>query len=577
MANAFFRKRTALSLLACGFCWVSHGARAAVEINAVDVEGKPLQVLEGDSSGSSPLQVTSSARYVRFCFKQADGDGLPPSRLRYKLEGYDKTWRDLPNAMRISLEFLDCDSQITGTREFIMADETPGWHGSPERSPFVARSEHVTVPERSAYVRIVFLSNGGGNTIGMIGVDAIRVLAGASAKAQQKIFDLSITEGKDLAHPLGAPAHWRRHGARAEMAQLRTRPVPVPHPILVLNDDDAVESGLWVSQPDQAILVTPGDNLTLEWQTAHSIGSSGPWMASYPQLKVGNYFFRVAVVRANGEPTGVEAMLPLVVTAPLHQRWEFWLALAVVISTSATWAGRLTIQRRLQRRLVQLERERVMERERERIARDLHDNIGAGLTEIAMQSDLVHSELEQGPTEQTRRRAMHIRHSATDLARCVDEIVWVVNPANDTLKRFVSYLTQCIAQFLEAAELRVRFDIPHSLPPLPLAGKVRHALFLAIREAVNNAVKHAQASLVRLEIRWEKQGLCIVVADDGKGFVPAQTEDASTHNGLNNMRRRMEEIHGRFQLTSQPGKGTQIEFFAPLPDEPTEPEGTPDD
>ncbi|MEI6278513.1 MAG: histidine kinase [Verrucomicrobiae bacterium] len=456
-----------------------------------------------------------------------------------------------------------------------MSDVTPGWKGSPEKSLFVARSEHLTVPERSAYLKLLFISNGGGRTMGVLGVDAVRVLVGGSEKQPGKIFDLSITEGMDLSHPLGIPANWRRHGARAEMAQLRTRLLPTPHPILVLDDDDALETGLWFSYPDYAIPVTPGDQLTLEWQTAHSIGGAGPGVATYPQLKAGNYFFRVAAVRPNGEATGVEAVLPVVINAPLHQRWEFWLAMVLVISTVGAWAGRLTIQKRMQHRVAQLERERDMERERERIARDLHDNIGAGLTEIAMQSDLVHSELEQGPTEQTLQRARRIRHSATDLARCVDEIVWAVNPANDTLKRFVSYLTQCTAQFLEAAEVRVRFEIPHSLPVLTLAGKVRHALFLSIREAANNAVKHAEASLIRLEIHCENQELHVVIEDDGSGFLPGAKGETNTHNGLGNMRRRMEEINGRFLLTSQPGKGTRIDFFAPLPDEPAQPEEIP--
>ena len=534
-----------------------------------------MQVFAGGQSGATPLQAASNARHFRFSFKQTDGDGQPQSRLRYRLDGYDSTWHDSTNAMRLSVEFLDRDQQVTGTREFFMSNETPGWQGSPEKSPFVGRSEHLMVPERSAYLKLLFFSNGGGRTMGVLGVDAVRVLVGGSEKQPQKIFDLSITGGKDLSHPLGIPANWRRHGARAEIAQLRTRLLPTPHPILILDDDDAAETGLWFSYPDNAIPVAPGDQLTLEWQTAHSIGSAGSGSPSYPKLKAGNYFFRVAAVHPNGEPTGVEAVLPVVITAPLHQHWEFWLAMALVASTVGAWAGRLTIQKRMQHRVAQLERERDMERERERIARDLHDNIGAGLTEIAMQSDLVLSELEQGPTEQTLQRARRIRHSATDLARCVDEIVWAVNPANDTLKRFVSYLTQCTAQFLEAAEVSVRFEIPHSLPVLTLAGKVRHSLFLSIREAVNNAVKHAQASLVRLEIHCENQELHIVIEDDGLGFIPGPKGETNTHNGLGNMRRRMEEINGRFHLTSQPGKGTRIDFFAPLPDDPAQSEGTP--
>jgi signal transduction histidine kinase len=221
----------------------------------------------------------------------------------------------------------------------------------------------------------------------------------------------------------------------------------------------------------------------------------------------------------------------------------------------------------MQRQVAALEQEQAMERERARIARDLHDNIGAGLTEIAMQSDWVHNDLAQGSTADTRQRVERIRQSATELARSVDEIVWAINPANDTVKRFVNYLTQCTAQFLDAAGLRVRFDIPEDMPSTALAGKVRHYLFLAVREALNNAVRHARADLVRLEIRTENTSLRIAVEDNGCGFAPEQTTATGTHEGLHNMRRRMEDIGGKFEIISRPGGGTRVAFIAPLPDD----------
>jgi signal transduction histidine kinase len=229
--------------------------------------------------------------------------------------------------------------------------------------------------------------------------------------------------------------------------------------------------------------------------------------------------------------------------------------------------GRAAVQRWRQRQVAELEQEQAMERERARIARDLHDNIGAGLTEIAMQSDWVHNDLAQGPTGDTRQRVERIRQSAMELARSVDEIVWAINPANDTVKRFVNYLTQCTAQFLDAAGLRVRFDIPEDMPSTALAGKARHQLFLAVREALNNAVRHARADLIRLEIRAENSSLRLAVEDNGCGFAPEQTTGAGTHEGLTNMRRRMEDIGGRFEITSRPGGGTRVEFIAPLSDE----------
>jgi signal transduction histidine kinase len=105
------------------------------------------------------------------------------------------------------------------------------------------------------------------------------------------------------------------------------------------------------------------------------------------------------------------------------------------------------------------------------------------------------------------------------------------------------------------------------MPSTALAGKARHCLFLAVREALNNAVRHARADLIRLEIRAENSSLTIAVEDNGCGFAPEQTTTAEgTHEGLTNMRRRLEDIGGSFQVTSRPGGGTRVQFIAPLPD-----------
>ena len=223
------------------------------------------------------------------------------------------------------------------------------------------------------------------------------------------------------------------------------------------------------------------------------------------------------------------------------------------------------MRRRKQERLAEAGRQHALERERSRIARDLHDDFGAGLTEIAMHSDWVRRDLAQGPTAETQRRMDRVCQSAIELTRSVDEIVWALNPANDTLDRFANYLMQSAKLFLDAAGLRARFDIPPELPAITLAGTTRHHLFLAVREALNNVTKHAHADLVRIELRVEATGLHIAVQDNGRGFLPAEAGAAGTQEGLESMRQRMEEIGGQFLLTSHPGTGTRAEFLLPLP------------
>ena len=163
----------------------------------------------------------------------------------------------------------------------------------------------------------------------------------SSRRQTTQVFDLSVTKGTDLTHPLGSPTQWMREGSRAELAQLRTRPTPQPHPILVLVDDDPQHFGNWSTVPAQSVPVGPGDRLTIEWQTAHSIGGSGPGLADYGALKPGSYWFRVAAVKANGEPTGDEVSLPIEVRVPVYFHGEFWLVASALVLGAAVWIGRV--------------------------------------------------------------------------------------------------------------------------------------------------------------------------------------------------------------------------------------------
>ncbi len=539
----------------------------AVTITTVEVDGQPQALptsLTATGHNQKPLRVPSTARSVRFQFTHDVPAGEAAVRLRYKLEGHDDAWRELSTRMRVLVLFSVKGGEIVGSHESYLEGETPQWNAELADALFVPRRTQVLVPEGAAVAGISFVSHGGETGLGVIGIDGVRVLVERAGVERAEVFDLGLTKGTDLDQPSGSPANWTRAGSRLELAELGIRATPEPHPILVIRDDDPQNYGNWSLAPGRHIPVQPGDRLTIEWQTAHSIGASGPGQAGYERLPPGNYWFRVVAVKANGAPTGHEISLPIEVAVPMHLRLEFWLVLAALTGGGAAWLGRWALKRRMQQQIARLEQEQTLERERARIARDLHDEIGAGLTEIAMQSDWVRRDLAGAILPDAQRRIESVCQSAVDLVRSVDEIVWAVNPANDTLERFVNYLAQSTEQFLEAAGLRVRFEIPENLPVAALTGVQRHFLFLAVREASNNAVKHARADLVRLEIQTASSILRIIVEDNGCGFVPQQTGADSAHDGLENMRRRLEELGGRFSLASRPGGGTRVEFTVAL-------------
>jgi alpha-galactosidase len=268
----------------------------------------------------------------------------------------------------------------------------------------------------------------------------------------------------------------------------------------------------------------------------------------------GEFVWRVHMI---DRTCGATQRVTLGIQLPVIRQAWFWLLCGILAGSLIFALWRYVAYARLRQ-------QHVLEQERARIARDLHDDIGAGLTEIAMQSSLVRRDIDPNTSEAALHRVDRVRQSASELTRNIDEIVWALNPANDTLERFVSYLSHATTQFLNAAGLAVRFDIPAELPATVLSGKVRHYLFLVLREALNNAVKYAKADLVQIRLQVADDTLSFVVEDNGCGFKPESIGADGTHEGLASMRDRLKEIGGQFKLTSLPGSGTRVEFSVPL-------------
>ena len=529
--------------------------QANVVITQVTVDGKVMpRVQDPDPVGGGlpPLRLNDSSRNINFYFENVGGSSRPAIRLRYKLEGYDKGWIDLPMKMRVLLFFRDEEPKVVGQSEFFLEGETLGWTGNPETSAFVTRRETLVVPVQARNLRLSFVSHGGDVGVGVVAVDGIRIVVEPVGGGACRTNDLSFIPEK--------PSLWIQEGSRREIARTGNRTSPLSRPILILDDDDALNYGNWSLAPTYAVPVQPGDRLTVEWETAYSMGSSGPGGVSYSTLKPGNYVFRVAAFQPNGEPTGVEYALPVLVSPVFYRRTEFWLVLLALVVAGGALIARAVEVARVHRRVAAMEHEQALERERSRIARDLHDEMGAGLSAIAMQSDWIRRECGDTASPETRNRIETVCQSSVDLVRAVDEIVWAVNPSNDTVERFVNYLTQYTEQYLDAAGVRFRFDIPRELPAALLTGSVRHNLFLAVKEALRNAVKHAKAELIWLRVNIEAGQLTIIVEDNGKGFDPAVMAADGTHNGVGNMRRRMEEVAGTFEVWSQSEQGTRVTF-----------------
>ena len=291
---------------------------------------------------------------------------------------------------------------------------------------------------------------------------------------------------------------------------------------------------------------------------------------SYNGLPPGKYRFRVKACNGDGVWSETESSVAFVV--PPHVWETVWFRVAslagglLLVAGAALWLSHV----RHQRLIRLLEQQQALERERTRIAQDIHDDLGASLTRIAMlsQSALDKTQAAQPPADEVNR----IYSTARAMARTMDEIVWAINPRHDSLDSVAAYFAEFVEEFLNTSGLKFRLEIPLELPPRVITSELRHNLFLAFKEALNNTVKHARASEVIVTLAVLEKGFMLSVEDNGQGFettavagIRPDSRRTARGNGLNNMRRRLEELGGRCHIESNPGRGTRVKFEVDFP------------
>ena len=316
-------------------------------------------------------------------------------------------------------------------------------------------------------------------------------------------------------------------------------------------------AGLSLTAPDKVRFRYRLEGLERDWVDA-GLRHTAQYSYLYPR----DYRFRVIACNSDGVWNEQGARLTLRV---LPHFWEIWwirgLAALIALGLTALSARQLA-SRRLRRDMARLERQRAIEHDRTRIAKDIHDDLGAGLTQITLLSELVRSDRPQ----EAETHLEQISDRACELTRAMDEIVWAVDPANDTLESLWGYLSHFTQEYLSLAGIQCRLDAPDQLPVLPLTSEVRHNVFLAVKEALTNAVKHSAAKELALRIEAHAGSFSLIIEDDGRGFDPESVTPnprgprvASGH-GLPNMAARMLSIGGRCTVRSEIGRGTRVEL-----------------
>ncbi len=280
----------------------------------------------------------------------------------------------------------------------------------------------------------------------------------------------------------------------------------------------------------------------------------------YSKLPPAKYNFKVTACNEDDVWDKDWASLSIRVLPPFWRTWWFLGLTTVCLLGMIVGSVHYVSTQRLQHQLAALRQKEALEKERARIARDIHDQVGASLTQLSLLAELVESDKHH--PEEVEGHARQIEQTALETTRALDEIVWTVNPSNDTLDGLITYVCKYAQDYLALAALRYRLEVPPQLPNISITPELRHNVFLAAKEAVNNVVKHSEATAAWLRLRLEPGRFTLEIEDNGRGLSPGAADKG--RNGLRNMRKRLEDVGGEFSIAPGAEGGTRVSLTAPL-------------
>jgi ligand-binding sensor domain-containing protein/signal transduction histidine kinase len=328
--------------------------------------------------------------------------------------------------------------------------------------------------------------------------------------------------------------------------------ITVTEDIVLSHDDDVFSfdfAALNFSQPERNQYAYKLEGFDRDWVF------SGPGhTATYTHLDPGEYVFRVKGSNNDGLWNERGTSILVTIVPPFWARWWFRILAVVTLFLSIGGGIRYVEIRKLKRRIELLEQERALERERTRISQDMHDEVGAGLSEIGILSELAKKNI-QNPQD-AEIHMQRVSETSRETIASIGEIIWAINPKNDLLDDLVAYLRHYTARYLGPTGITLEFDTPETIPHFHLSAESRRNIFLVMKETLHNIVKHSGATAVITKVSFTKVRLDILVKDNGKGFSASDTSRFG--NGLHNMEKRMKSIGGEFVIESKPGEGTSV-------------------
>lgn len=480
-----------------------------------------------------------------------------PVTLRCQLEGVDDRWQETGRGMALSCQIIGMDGEVLSQTQFPALGRSLDWETSLEDSAMTHRREPIYIPGGAKSLRLI-LSSGSPDTTGFFEIDNLSVLDASKPGPPIDLWpngDFSV--GENFGSPAGVPSGWHRSGTDAAISRLIVNKTA---PALGLVDGDQSKHGEWTSiQPLPPDL--GGKTLVLSWQEAYNVIGGSTHRATYVNVPPGRYVFRAIGASGDGVSSPDNLELKVEIRPALtDQPWFMPTFVGCVIAFFAILSV-IGYRQSSKHKLDRLSYQNALEQDRSRIARDMHDDLGTRVTVLNLTASLARQTLVADP-EKTGRHLDKMTTSARELVVAMDDLVWAVDPSNDTLDHLGAHLTRMAGEMFRDTPIRCRLDIPTMLPALPLHADVRHHLALATKEALHNVLKYAGPCDVLLSLKWNGRRLKILIEDQGVGFDP---ENAPHGNGLNNLSSRMKNLGGTCEIHAVPGAGVSVTLDCPLP------------
>jgi len=281
-------------------------------------------------------------------------------------------------------------------------------------------------------------------------------------------------------------------------------------------------------------------------------------LAKFPNLDPGEYNMEIQAVNAHGQ-VGETRFLDIHIWVPFFETIWFRIILAGIVLLVLFLLFRARYKQQLHQKELLIEKERTQNEERNRIAQELHDDMGGALSSmIYMTRGLIREEDQPEKREKLARMAS----SSNELIEKMEEIIWALNIEHDDVESLSFELRRSASEYLSQNEIQVQIEIPDQFPEISIGGERRRNIYLILKECLHNIVKHARAYWVSFSIEVKKGVYRLTIEDDGIGFDPKQTD--SKRNGMRNLRKRAEALNAKLDVKSVPGKGTRIVLEVPL-------------